>query len=213
MSELSERSAVAAASIKFYQREGLVPLGERTSATQSDYSEAHVDRLRLVRALIEVGGLSVTSARDVLQAIDNTQMPLDWAFGIAQQAASKGLPTAGLEPAMGDEVAELIAERGWNVVEENPGREIVSRVVETYRDLGHNALLDTIPAYADAALIVAKADLAAVASEGDRVAMTQTVVVGTVLGDALFAGLRRIAQEHLSHTMFPTSPDAVEGDC
>ena len=212
MSELSTRSGVATASIKFYQREGLVPLGERTSATQAIYDETHVDRLRLVRALIEVGGLSVTSARDVLQAIDNTQMPLDWAFGIAQQAASKGLPTAGLEPAApSDEVSRLIDDRGWGVVAENPGRDIVSRVVETYRELGHDALLETLPAYADAALIVARADLAAVAASGDRVAMTQTVVVGTVLGDALFAGLRRIAQEHLSHAMFPA--DVEEGDC
>jgi hypothetical protein len=40
--------------------------------------------------------------------------------------------------------------------------------------------------------------------------MAETVVVGTVLGDALFAGLRRIAQEHSSHTMFPAPPGAVD---
>ena len=66
MSELSERSGLPVASIKYYQREALVPFGEHTSANQSQYGEAHVDRLRLVRALIEVGGLSVSSAMEIV---------------------------------------------------------------------------------------------------------------------------------------------------
>ena len=45
--------------------------------------------------------------------------------------------------------------------------------------------------------------LAAVAAAPDETAMTNVVVVGTVLGDALFAGLRRIAQEAESFRRFP----------
>jgi DNA-binding transcriptional MerR regulator len=215
MSELSDRSGLPVASIKFYQREGLVPLGERTSANQSQYDESHVDRLRIVRALIEVGGLSVLSAKAVLAAIDNTEMPLDWAFGIAQRAASKGLPALDSEP--GDEAAQrvsaLIDDRGWQVTGINPGRTIVARVLESYTAMGHAQLVDTVEAYADAALIVAAADLGAVGAAVERSAMTETVVVGTVLGDALFAGLRRIAQEHLSHTYYPAPSEAHDPTC
>jgi DNA-binding transcriptional MerR regulator len=208
MSELSERSGVAIPSIKYYQREGLVPFGERTSANQSQYSDEHVDRLRLVRALIDVGGLTVVSAKAVLRAIDDTELPLDWAFGIAQRAASKGVPALEQQP--GDEasaqVSALIDDRSLQVTGINPGRAIVARVLETYTSLGRTELVDTMPAYLDAALIVAAADLGAVGAAGERAAMTETVVVGTVLGDAMFAGLRRIAQEHLSHTLFPAPP-------
>ena len=214
MSELSDRSGLPVASIKYYQREGLVPFGEHTSANQSQYDESHVDRLRLVRALIEVGGLSVSSAKAVLAAIDNTEMPLDWAFGIAQRAASKALPALDSEP--GHEatrrVSALIDDRGWQVTGINPGRTIVARVIESYEALGLTHLIDTLPAYADAALVVAAADLVAVGAASERASMTETVVVGTVLGDALLAGLRRIAQEHLSHTLFP-APSALESDC
>jgi len=220
MSELSERSGLPVASIKYYQREALVPFGEHTSANQSQYGEAHVDRLRLVRALIEVGGLTVASAKAVLAAIDNTEMPLDWAFGIAQRAASKSVPV--VDDAPGAEavqrVSALIDDRGLLVTDINPGRPIVARVLESYEALGRSELIDTLPAYLDAAMIVAAADLGAVGAAGERAAgeraaMTETVVVGTVLGDALFAGLRRIAQEHLSHTYYPAPTEAYDIDC
>lgn len=215
MSELSERSGLPVASIKYYQREGLVPFGEHTSANQSQYDEAHVDRLRLVRALIEVGGLSVSSAKAVLAAIDNTEMPLDWAFGIAQRAASKSVPVVDDAPAAESvqRVSALIDERGLLVTDINPGRPIVARVLETYGALGRSELIDTLPAYLDAAMLVAAADLGAVGAAGERAAMTETVVVGTVLGDTLFAGLRRIAQEHLSHTYYPAPSEAYDIDC
>jgi len=51
---------------------------------------------------------------------------------------------------------------------------------------------------------VAEADLAAVGRRTTVDDMAETVVVGTVLGDGLIAALRRIAQEHVSNTMFPT---------
>lgn len=215
MSELSERSGLPVASIKYYQREGLVPFGEHTSANQSQYDETHVERLRLVRALIEVGGLSVASAKAVLGAMDRTELPLDTVFGIAQRAASKSLPAVEDEPSARatQRITDLVSERGWRVGEYNPGRTIAARVLETYEALGLTHILDTLPAYADAAVIVASADLAAVGDAAQREAMTETVVVGTVLGDALFAGLRRIAQEHISHALYPVPNAAPDTDC
>jgi DNA-binding transcriptional MerR regulator len=215
MSELSERSGVPIASIKFYQREGLVPEGEKTSQTQTDYGDQHVARLRIVKALIEVGGLTVVAARAVLAAIDSDELPLDWAFGIAQRAASKSIS------AVVDEVSEesaatvdaLLASRGWRVLPGNPGRAIVARVVETYNALGQESLLSTLEPYAEAAAIVAGADLAAIAARPDRAAMVESVVIGTALGDPLFAGLRRLAQEHASHGLFPAPADANPDDC
>ena len=212
MSELSERSGLPVASIKYYQREGLVPLGEHTSANQSQYDENHVERLRLVRAIIEVGGLSVASAKAVLAAIDATDMPLDWAFGVAQRAASKALPVIDIAPSerASQRVSDLVTSRGWTLYGRNPGPAIAARVLESYEALGHTELLETVDAYADAALIVAAADLAAVGASAQRAAMTETVVIGTVLGDALFAGLRRMAQEHLSHTLFSAPPKDID---
>src|SRR5690606_10785821 len=70
ISELSSRSGVPVATIKYYLREGLLPAGERTSATQARYGEAHVERLRLVRALVDVAGLTIQRVRQILSVVD-----------------------------------------------------------------------------------------------------------------------------------------------
>ncbi|RIJ10311.1 hypothetical protein DZF93_15775, partial [Clavibacter michiganensis subsp. insidiosus] len=51
----------------------------------------------------------------------------------------------------------------------------------------------------------ADADLAAVRARPDRTAMAELMVVGTVLGDQLAAGLRRIAQATVSSPAWDTT--------
>lgn len=217
MSELSERSGVSIATIKFYLREKLIPPGAATSPNQSTYGEVHIDRLRLVRALTDVGGLSVAATRRVLAAVDDTDIPLGWAFGIAQQASSDhaesiDAPATDDEPGRGrSELASLVRERGWTAGADNPGRAAAVRVIDAYVSLGFENLIDALPAYAAAAEIVARADLAAVKAQDGRADMVEAVVIGTVLGDSLLAGLRRIAQEHVSNEVFPVPTGA--GTC
>ena len=46
--ELSETTGISVASIKYYRREGLLPPGERMTATRQDYGRAHVERLEQI---------------------------------------------------------------------------------------------------------------------------------------------------------------------
>jgi len=200
MSELSDRSCVSIASIKFYKREGLLPEAEHSSPNQAQYTEQHVRRLRLTKALIEVGGLSVASVRLVFEAVD-ADIPLDWVFGVAQQAIPRSMEASpAAQPGRGAaDVAALAADRGWHLDDANPGIAMATRVIDSYVELQHEELLAVLPVYAAAAELVAEADLAAVLTLTERDSMAETVVVGTVLGDTLFAGLRRMAQENRSH--------------
>jgi len=215
MSELSAATAVAVPTLKFYLREQLLHAGERTSPNQARYDETHVERVRLVRALIDVGGVSVARARDIIAALENDAMPLSSVFGVAQRAVT---PPAGALNGPADEAAstaftadspggrlilDLCRRRGWSVHSNNPGLAQAARVLDTYSALGHDRLHAVLDDYAEAADRVAGADLAAVASAPDRDEMTNVVIVGTVLGDALLAGLRRIAQEAESFRRFP----------
>lgn len=216
IAELSERSGVGIPSIKFYLREGLLPAGEKTSANQTSYGDEHLVRLKLVRALIDVGGLGMSAAKAVLATIDTDSYPIDRAFGVAQRAASRSIPSVDVVPSQParDTIQQLVSDRGWKVSATNPGRAIAGRVVETYTQLGQSTLLEAIGEYADAALIVARADLNAVAARRERAAMVETVVVGEALGDTLMAGLRRMAQEHVSHELFARQPPTDDDlDC
>lgn len=204
MSELSERSGVTTASIKYYLREGLLFAGTSTSPTQTDYDETHAARLRLIRALIDIGGLSVSAARMVLAVADDEAIPIVHAFGVAQHAVTASLQSSAAPTAEAlATVSELKSELGWSIHDHNPGEAIVARVIDAYNAIGRPDLVSMLPAYAAAADLAAEADLAAVMASGptDRNRMVETVIVGTALGDGLFAGLRRIAQESRSRTL------------
>ncbi len=88
MSELSSTTGTPIPTLKFYLREALLHAGERTSPNQSQYDDSHVERVRLVRALLEVGGFDVARARTVVAALDDKSIPLGWVFGVAQRAVT-----------------------------------------------------------------------------------------------------------------------------
>jgi DNA-binding transcriptional MerR regulator len=204
ISELSAQSGVPVATIKFYSRENLLPGGEKTSVNQTNYGPAQLARLRLVRALVEVGGLSIANVRSVLTAIDDESLPVADAIS----AAACALPTTdrGDSDAVATpgEVAidKLIADRGWMVLPEAEGRNLAARVIDDYLELGRPDLIANLEVYADAVEQIADADIRSVADAGSRSAMAETVIVGTVLGDALLAGLRRMAHSDAAYRRF-----------
>lgn len=204
ISELARLSDTSPATIKFYVREGLLAPGERLGANQSSYGDGHLARLRLIRALVEVGGLSIAGARAVLAALDDEGLALGYVFEVASHALPVSVPPSADPEGEGRQrIDRLVADRGWHVSPGNAGRAIAARVLDDYRALGRDDLTATLDVYADAAERVAHADLGAVAAATGRAAMTETVVVGTVLGDVLLAGLRRMAHEEAAMRRFP----------
>jgi DNA-binding transcriptional MerR regulator len=105
ISELSSQTGVPLATIKFYLREKLLHEGVRTSATQAQYDESHVARLRLIRALLGPAGLSVAAAQRVIRAIEEPPESLHELLGVAATAvagpnvddALRALEEAGFE--------------------------------------------------------------------------------------------------------------------
>ena len=204
MAQLSTTSGVPVATIKYYLREGLLPAGERQGPNQSLYGPEHLRRLRVIRGLLDVGGLSIAAAHQVIDAIDS-DLGLQHTFDIAQRTVSATIDPASLSPDAINTVDELL--RGWHVSPDNPGRLAAARVLQTFTDLGQPDLSGWVPGYAAAALAVAEADLDEIDARADRESKTEMVVIGTVLGDALFAALRRAAQEHVSAQRYaPPSP-------
>src|SRR5215218_9536808 len=109
ISELSRESGVPVATIKYYLREGLLPAGTPTSATSAWYDERHVDRLNLIRALVDVGRLPIARVREVVTALE--QPPTSWHDLLG--AAHGALP-----PAAGGPVEETVTEVAAEVVAE-----------------------------------------------------------------------------------------------
>jgi DNA-binding transcriptional MerR regulator len=88
ISELSSHTEIPVATIKFYLRENLLHDGVRTAATQAQYDQSHVARLRLIRALIGPGGLSIAAAHQVIQAIEEPPESVHELLGVAAGAVA-----------------------------------------------------------------------------------------------------------------------------
>jgi DNA-binding transcriptional MerR regulator len=199
ITELARATGVAPATVKYYVREGLLPAGIRVSDNRTDYDDEHARRVRLIRALIDVGRLPVARAREVLAVLDDDDRQVQDVFAVAQDALTPGPPpTDPPAPAALARVDALTEDAGWCVLPDHAGRAQAARAVDAFERSGHRMEDAYLARYAHAAGIQAEADLAAVRARPDRMAMAELMVVGTVLGDELAAGLRRIAQATVS---------------
>ncbi|WP_128433841.1 MerR family transcriptional regulator [Streptomyces cyaneus] len=204
--ELSRNTGVSVPTIKYYVREGLLPPGELTSPNQATYGEAHERRLQLIRALLDVGGMKVAEIADVLAALDDPERPLHKVLGAAADHLSNG----GVEhddaesAAARAVVADLISRRGWRTNESNPAATDLSKALAAMDRLGHGAFVEVLDDYADAAEQVAEADLRYVDRRVAVEGMMEAVVVGTVLGEAVFNALRRLAHVDASAQLYGT---------
>lgn len=192
--------------IKYYVREGLLPAGQLTSPNQASYDETHERRLRLIRALLDVGGLSVAAIREVIAAVDDPDRSVHKLLG---SAADRVVPRYTEEPGEGvvearKKVAELIARRGWRVHGDSPAAEALAVALAALETVGHGGFAEVLDTYAEAAERVAHADLEYVARNVEREDLVESVVVGTVLGDAVFGALRRLAHVDASVRVFGT---------
>ncbi len=199
MSQLSEETGVPVPTIKYYVREGLLAPGTRSLPNQANYDESHARRLGLIRALLAQGQLSVASARRVLDAIDS-ELSLPEAFEVAQHATTEHLDPASVSDVALERLDGLLA--GWRYLPDNPGRIAAARILATLEQVEQRELTAFATRYAEHALGVAEADLDEVDARPDRASKVETVVIGTVLGDALFAALRRVAQEHVTSVRY-----------
>ncbi|RKS09657.1 MerR-like DNA binding protein [Nocardiopsis sp. Huas11] len=202
ISELSRVTGVPSPTIKYYVREGLLPPGERTNRNQAQYGERHVRRIKLVRALVEVGGLSIATARDVLAKIDAPELDMLTSIGKAQFAMST---PPQRQP--GDEedwedaarrVDELVTRRGWRSVPTNPARSTLASALVALERLGQQDKLDLLDTYAEAAERIVAAEIEVLLSRPDVDSMAEGLVVWTALGDVMLSSLRRIAQENVA---------------
>jgi len=213
ISRLSERSGAPVSTLKYYLREGLVHEGVRLSGNQTSYDESHVQRVRLVRALIETGGLSIAAAKRVLSTLDIEGASLAYTFEAAQHALGVGgASTAAASAASRRRIADVAVANSWRTSPENPGFDIAARVLDDLAAIGFEPSEEYLVSYASAATAIARADLSALRDRQSPDLTAELMIVGTVLGDALIAGLRRLAQQDATAELFPVPDTAKQPD-
>ncbi|WP_394621600.1 MerR family transcriptional regulator [Lentzea sp. JNUCC 0626] len=198
--ELSKKSGVPVPTIKYYLREGLLPAGVLTSPNQAHYDDEHLRRLRLVRALIDVGGLSIASVRDVLGAIDTHDESLHNKLGAVQEAISHPSPVE-LDPLAVEDVQAFFARNGQTEcvdVTESNVTHMLAAALSSARSVGHERIHELLDPYLEGLKIIAQADLEYVTRHSSPDDVIEAMVVGTLIGDTVLKAVRRLAHAQVS---------------
>jgi DNA-binding transcriptional MerR regulator len=205
LAELSERSGVSTATIKYYLREGLLAPGRQINTTTAEYDEEHLRRLRLIRAMIQVGRVPVATVREVLGHVDDDSLPRAMRLGAAVWAMPQ-VP----EPDADDEfvrgarasMEELLRTLGWSNAQAlttiSPSFRSLVVATAALRRLGYDWDPETLVPYARLMHQVAELDMEFMESHVSEAEKAEVAVLGVVLVEPMLRALHRLAQEEES---------------
>ncbi|MCX4765229.1 MerR family transcriptional regulator [Streptomyces sp. NBC_01275] len=205
LAELSERSGVSTATIKYYLREGLLPSGRQINATTAEYDEEHLRRLRLVRAMIQVGRVPVATVRKVLGHVDDDSLGRTIRLGAALWALPQ-VPEPDAEDehvgAAHVEADELLRSLGWSnarlLTTISPAYRSLVVAVAALRRLGYDWDPELLASYARLMHRAAVLDLDFVEAQASEAERIETAVLAAILVEPMLQALHRLAQEEES---------------
>lgn len=190
ISELSTRSGVPVATIKYYLREKLLPEGQRSSPTQAAYTETHVQRLGVIRALVDAG-VGIAGVRKVVGVLEEPpENPYDLL----------GAANAAVTPEVSADIdltaAQAILERMGGTPDACAPDQIaaVAHALAALDRAGFVVPDDVMDAYVEHLGALAEAELAATPQTSIEDAV-RYVVLGTALVEPLILALRRVAEQ------------------
>ncbi len=190
MQELSAATGIPTATIKYYLREGLLPEGVRTAPNQARYDDAHVQRLKVVRALADTG-VGIAGIRKVVEALDSPPSNPNAVLGAAHAATT---PQAGsdLDPSKAEDLARRL---GWT-----PGacdeKQLagLAQALQAVDRAGFEIPGPVMDAYVEGIQAIANAEIANVPQDSAEAAV-RYVVLGSTLPEPLLLAMRRVAEQ------------------
>ncbi|WP_369249415.1 MerR family transcriptional regulator [Streptomyces sp. R41] len=202
LAELSERSGVSAATIKYYLREGLLPPGRQLNATTAEYEEEHLRRLRLVRAMIQVGRVPVAKVREVLGHVDDDSLGRSIRLGAAMWALPQ-VPEPDEDDeyvqAAQQEVTALLGRLGWENAQRlttiSPAYRSLVVAVAAFRRLGYDFGAELLAPYAELMHRTAVLDLDNMETYPSEAERIEFAILGAILNEPVLQALHRLAQE------------------
>ncbi|MET4639350.1 MerR family transcriptional regulator [Mycetocola sp. 2940] len=193
ISALAERTGVPLATVKYYLREGLLQPGILTGATQARYTEDHVHRLQVIKALTSAAGLPLQKVKVILGLIDDPGGDLFSALGQA---------VASLPPYRSDSEPEYpraraLLERIGQIYD--PGYAATAQLehaLEATEEAGMGMTDERLQVYAQQIRGIAEFDLQRM--EGSELSPIEYAVLGTALYEPVILAMRRLAHQDIA---------------
>lgn len=193
ISELSARSGVSIPTLKFYQREGILPKGIATGATTALYDDSHLERIRLITGLRQAVNLPMATIKKILGVIDNPDGDIVDNVG----DVINSLPPA-FTPKDDYPYARAALERcGMLYFDDYSPIAQLDQAIEAIVAAGMPWTDEIVDNYASAVRQIAVADLSPMAemSQSQRISFA---VLGTAMYEPVITAFRRIAHAQLA---------------
>lgn len=177
VSELARTTGVPVPTIKYYLREGMLMLGHRMSANQAWYDHGHVRRLRMIRALVDLGGLSIAAVKAILAAINGGSGLEACRAGALTATEASGMDSE-FRPAARELVDRVMTEHG---LDHAGTRQALMAAVTAILDLGRGDLLDLLEPYVAACARLTSLEAAMLRDFDDVEGAALAAVLGNVV--------------------------------
>ena len=199
--ELTAAIGVPVAAIKYDLREKLLPEGARTSPTQASYGVAHVQRLGVIRALIDAG-VGIAGVRKVVGVLEEPpENPYDL-LGAANAAVAPAV-TVDIDHTA---ALALLERMGGDVEKCFPDQiAAVAQALAALDRAGFTVPDRVMDAYLTHLSAIAEEELAATPETSIEDAV-RYVVLGTALVEPLILALRRVAEQVAASRRFGGAP-------
>lgn len=210
ISELSERTGVSIATLKFYLREGLLQPGALTAPNQAEYGETHRRRAKLVRTLREVAHLSIAQIAAITGALDRGE-DLYAVMGATVDSLGErqpGAPTPEQQQAA-PEIDRLLAALDLPTRGESLARDqLITSLAAIRETLFPGFPVESLVLYARAAADIVDAEVRATPGMFDvepELALDRSVLALTLFEPVLLA-FRRLNHEKLTASRLAARP-------
>src|SRR4051794_25074477 len=204
VSELAARAHVPLATVKYYLREGLLPPGDAVGPRRAEYDESHLRRLRILRALREVGCAPVSALQAILDAVDDDSRPMHEVLCEISDALSPPLPVEGSGDEARQMVDETIARMGWTGVRPDAAaRDRLAALIQLVSGQVLTVDEEVLEYYAKLADELSRTEIAFVDTTKDRAGVLEDMVAGEAVFGEMMTLLRRLGHEH--HHLHPPS--------
>ncbi len=131
--ELARRAGTKVETVRWYEREGLLPTPARTGGGHRAYTRAHLDRLAFIRHARELG-FPLEQVRGLLRLTDHPERSCAEADRIARTHLDSVRGRIARLRALEEELARMVADCGQ-------GRVAECRVIEVLADHSHASCL------------------------------------------------------------------------
>ncbi|WP_415114154.1 MerR family transcriptional regulator [Microbacterium sp.] len=204
ISQLSEVTGVHPSTIKFYISSGLLPRGELIASNRAVYGAVHVDRIRFIRTLVTVGGVSIARLQDVVAALDGGSLTA--VLAAAQDAVRDDPAAPSVRESTLDRLRERFGIEAGSPLFHHPSLRRLAAAAEAAEEPLGDGFDEWLDGLIDAADRAASADLALVSHAGSPAVAAQYAVVGIPLGDVILKHARRLWQSTSTTQTYGAGP-------